>query len=347
MRRALLALALFLTPVAASAEDAASISKRAREAYERKDYDEALKLMRKAYELDPAPVLLNNIAVAHKELGHYREAHDLFLRVVTTSELPDSTRKRAEERLAELKQKLASPWLRVRIGADESARVDGKPWRQTEEAIVLPGEHIVEVRDLDGRRIRVERVYSVAGRRHDVPSRPTVERSFSTLTMNCPTEIISLEIDRMEIGLPVASDARIEIQKGNYAVRLDCRDRARYEARLDATAAEVRVPPMRLEALPEVVQVAPAPGPPSPWPPVAVGGAGVVAMAVAAGLLVSASADADDLEVMAPDPGRATITYAAALEIDDRRRFKSDAGVVVMSVGIAAAVGGAVWYLLQ
>jgi hypothetical protein len=349
VHRAALAIVLvLLSPAAAEAGDAKALVDRARAARSAGRLDEALELMRQAYEIDPAPALLNNVAVLLEALGRYREAHDTFQRVIALPRVSAELKAKDAERVRVLERRLSQAWLRVAAPAGFEARVDGTPWTHAGESDVLPGEHVVEVRDADGRSILIERTYSVTGRRSDLPTPPSLEHALATMVVRCPAAVAGLEIDRYTVSRPIAKDARVRIVRGSYDVRLECEGGPTYAGRVDATHRETVIPTAEMvEPTAVVMPPPPPPEAPSKWPSLVVGGIGLAGVGVGAGLLVSAGADGAAIDDGVPmNGGRADLTFREAGALDDRRRTKTDVGAVVLTTGVVALVAGAVWYFL-
>lgn len=95
LRRVLSVLVLLLLPVGAWSQtapsDARSIAQQATEQFQSANYDEAAILFQQAFNLDPDPILLFNLARSHQEMGDLPTALTLYFELV---ELTDSERVR-------------------------------------------------------------------------------------------------------------------------------------------------------------------------------------------------------------------------------------------------------------
>ncbi len=99
-----------LVPTEAFAQDAETarmveqLSDAAVERYLEKDYKGAIKLFEQAYELDPVPTLLFNIAKCHEKLQHWDEAIDFYELFIVEPEIDTQDRKAALERIEKLRE---------------------------------------------------------------------------------------------------------------------------------------------------------------------------------------------------------------------------------------------------
>ncbi|MEM9189565.1 MAG: CDC27 family protein [Myxococcota bacterium] len=115
-------------------------------AFDDGDFDRALGLFRRAYEILPHPDVAYNMARCLERLGRYREARDTFVSVAEVPELPAEVQATAGERARELNRRLA----RLSTGSwpdGTELRVDGElRCRAPCEPEVDPGPRVVTLR---------------------------------------------------------------------------------------------------------------------------------------------------------------------------------------------------------
>jgi hypothetical protein len=102
-----LAGATMADPVAAActSETASTLYARARQAFEAKRYDESVTLLHIAYDCDPNPVYLGNIARAYEEAGRQNDALDAW-RAYLNATTDERERAQIEARIAILARKI-------------------------------------------------------------------------------------------------------------------------------------------------------------------------------------------------------------------------------------------------
>lgn len=116
-------------------------------------YAAAVQALEESYRINPAPVALYNLALAHRELGHALVAIDLFDRYLREGgdRLPAERAQAVRTTLAELRAGLATVVFSV-VPAGYRVTVDGRAQPVEDNALRLdPGDHVVEV-GADGHR---------------------------------------------------------------------------------------------------------------------------------------------------------------------------------------------------
>ena len=93
------AIALFATT--AHAQEAGDLVQRATEFFAAGEFEEAAALFEEAFELDPHPVIMFNLARAHQEMGDLPGALN-FLKIIRTIEAPAHVAEAAETKIAEV-----------------------------------------------------------------------------------------------------------------------------------------------------------------------------------------------------------------------------------------------------
>jgi hypothetical protein len=108
LRAALVSLGLVLASAAARADSPeAQVERLAAEAvnaYRGADYNHAVELLQKAYEIRQVPALLYNMAKAYDKLGDVEHASDAYRRYVASLDADPKLKAKAEARLTQLEQ---------------------------------------------------------------------------------------------------------------------------------------------------------------------------------------------------------------------------------------------------
>ena len=166
------ALALALAAPAAAQDDARQLFTQGQAAYETGDYDTAVRLWLRAYELDPRPLLQYNLAQAYERFGQLDAAVRAYRVYVDATPGDDQRATNARARIASLEQRVGQTGITL-TGGPQGARVliDGQdrgllprpdPYR------VEPGSHRIVVR-ADGFEDFVAPVAVSAGQQVSVP----------------------------------------------------------------------------------------------------------------------------------------------------------------------------------
>jgi hypothetical protein len=95
----LIAIALFTTP--AHAQDAGDLVQRATELFSAGEFEEAAELFAEAFELDPHPVIMFNLARAHQEMGDLPGALN-YLEIIRTMDAPVHVAEAADAKITEV-----------------------------------------------------------------------------------------------------------------------------------------------------------------------------------------------------------------------------------------------------
>lgn len=168
-----LAVAVGLTLICAAplrAQDARVLFERGEEAYAEGRYEEAIRAWQAAFELEPRPRLLFNVARAQELLGDLEAALENLERFLELAPETEPFREGAVRRVASLRERIARTAIRL-VGAPAGARivVDGEDRGlapRPDPILVAPGEHEVVIQDR-GRRQRFH-VVVTAGQQLEV-----------------------------------------------------------------------------------------------------------------------------------------------------------------------------------
>ncbi len=335
-------------------EQLADVQGRIREAtehFQAERYAEALETIRRVEPLAAAlgvgyqAAIQRNVARCLEQLGRPGEAataYDAF--VVLSARLPRRQRDRAREEEARTAagRLRATGALAVRCqdavvhgdGFDPPSLPCPALWRD-----VAPGTFRARVRSAAG----VESTVSVtvtAGARTEVEAVLPAELTLAGLPRGA-----QLFVDGQRQG----SEAPLRLRPGRHMIRVEAPGYERWERGLQLRAGTRTAEQVEARPLPAP---APAPEEPSPWP-WALGGTGVAATGAGAFFLVSAAASYDDAEA-------ATARHNASSDAAERAARRADAeaatadgessaslGYALVGVGVAAVVGGVVWWLLE
>lgn len=148
---ALLASTIAIAPSSAAAqEDARELFLQGQAAYETGDYETAVRLWERAYEIDARPLLQHNLAQAYERLGHLDRAVAAYRIYVANAPGDDARARNARARIASLEQRVSNTSLHLSGGPEgATVTIDGQdrgrmphpdPFR------LEPGSHRIVVR---------------------------------------------------------------------------------------------------------------------------------------------------------------------------------------------------------
>lgn len=237
-------------------------------------YQEAALALERSYALRPVPVALYNLALAHRGLGRYRSAIELFdryLRADTANIAPERLAAIRAER-EDLVRALVEATIRV-TPADATLRVDGaEPARSPGFLVLDPGAHLLEW-SAPLHRPRREAITATPGSRpaFDIALEPIRE---GRLQVESPAPNVAIELDGARVGVG-RFDAEVPI--GDHTLSLRAAGYRPAQRRVTVSpAGTVRV-----------VITLEREGPPGWVIPTAVAGGAVVLGAVIAGVVVA------------------------------------------------------------
>lgn len=311
----------------ASAEE---VFGRARAAFQRGAFDEAIALLQAAQRGEPRAVYVFNIARSYEEMGFLREAYDHFVlypsQPRTTPELVADAAARAAA-LAPLLQRAVVD-LRS-LPATTRAALDGG-LVPNEVLPLAPGAHTLCVVPEEAQRASCWTRELDAARRVAWPPEGG---------------------DRGTVALPPGATVRIDGQSlpfapGVSAVELDAGVHA-----VEVTASGAPTRTRRIEVLADAHVTLEEPGPlaepadPGPWILVGVGSA---AAAAGAGLLIAALVESQPLASPQRDGGVITdLTQAEAQRLGEQVDTLVLSGSVLAGAGVALVAGGLTWWALE
>jgi tetratricopeptide (TPR) repeat protein len=172
---------LLLAAAPLRAQDARELFVRGEEAFAHGRYEDAIRDWQAAFELDPRPRLLFNVARAHERLGALETALATFERFLAEAPEDEPVRETAVRNVAALRERIARTAILV-VDAPHGATisVDGEERGlapRPDPILVSPGDHEVVVRS--GGDVQRFRIVVTAGRQLEVraaPTTPTTQR---------------------------------------------------------------------------------------------------------------------------------------------------------------------------
>lgn len=323
--------ALALLAVVAMAIPPDAAYEQAREAFAAECFEDALVLLDEAIEADPQPTYIYNRARVLDALGRFGEARRTFLRVTAIPDVEADLKRLALDQARTLKEAAETATLRFDgLAPGDLAQIDDRliPRPKADQRL-SPGEHQICV-------LRRGRITAACWRR----SLPKGERTAwpfpgsaarGTLVLARPAA--SIRLDGALLLLDARRLGRLEVDAGTHELRID--------DALGRRTVAVDVLPGKVLPVPEPSNDGAAAGVTQPlesrgpWPWITVGTG--VAVAAGGGTLLAITAGAKT-----PDPDQTQVDHQAAWG-DAQTQWT--VGLVLVGVGTAALVGGAVWAL--
>ncbi len=329
-------------------------------------------LLRDAYEIRPAPELMNNLGRVLEELGRYRESFEAYKKVADDPEADPNLRALDASRMAIVQGKLGKAWVLPKLKPDGvELRVDGeKPTAPPgQEFSSDPGLRALEMRSPAGdevflrfRELTLD-VRTVIEQDLDNPPASSGRLLFEGLT----PALESITVNGYDLRADVSGLAALRLPSGRY--RVEIKQEGKKALGVDANVGAGTTMSLT-ELLPKPKTAKPKPKPkaepkpePKPEPvveesapdegggagiwPWVTAGAGLALVGGGVGMHFLAEADRDEIRDAKRDAqGRLLISLADAQTIEDDANTKDTIGVVVGAVGAAAIIGGVTWWLL-
>ena len=337
-------------PSKAARQAAETFYEEAKAAYEAGDMDRALAKLRSAIESVPKPVYVYNLGRTLEGAGRLRAAYDTFLRAQALPDISADLRQLAAagvERLAAVRNKAV---LDVSGFAEGSMiQVDADLVTDAAAARTLePGRHQVCALSPAKDRLSCFSRPLNAGLRATFPPEVGLR---STLTWPDDVQPSGLSLGGHRLLVPVGSVRTLDLDAGRLSVALQTADGRSFEGDVDllpeatrelALAAPAPPTPAGAPTAPEE-ETAAGPGV-APWIVVGVGaaaaGTGAVLWGLSAGVAgVPASQDVGGVPIYDK-------TQAERRSEWEDAQTQELAGAILVGVGAAALLGGAVWLLV-
>lgn len=320
------------------------------------DLEASIEVLRRAYAIEPLPVLLNNIARALEALGRYREAAATYHKVADDPQATDPQLVALDlSRLKALEPKLSRAWVQVESSvAAEQLLVDGARallrdlGHDRRELELAPGAHVFEY-STDGTDV-VLRFGSFAA---DTSTIGFAIANDATLPLT-NVHARAVTIDGYRVRASMAGVERVHVAAGAHRIELSIEGGATFARAVIARSGEELDPrppaPSVAVAVAGSVRapvVAPEPSSP-PWLAIALGCGGAGLGAAGAIFTVLASGNRQDVKDALAQPAEArALTMREALELESSANREATTGAVLLSAGVAVAAGALVAWMLH
>lgn len=324
------------------------------------DLERTAAMLRQAIEVKPVPEMLNNLGSIYEDLGRYADAVEMYKKVVANPRADGVLKRLDATRIELLANKLDQGWVAIDSKAkDLKVFVDGEAanWKPGTEVPVKPGPAAVELATPDGQRAQVAFGNYEAGRRTSVTvSLGTKVKEMGRISWTrTVTRLKGFTVN----GYALTGDLRklqaVHLAPGRYVVEGKQAGRAPVMQAVQVSAGQTQDLTAALMGASEVVLPA---GTTSAEVVVEGGGSsgnamrwgtiGVGAALAGTGIALMSMAKADRNQVKdAEVDGVMTMPMSEAVALEDSANTKGLAGSVLMGLGLAGAVGGAVWLVLD
>ena len=314
------------------------------------DLPTAAAALERALELNYSPELANNLARVNEEMGKYAIAYDIYVQVSNDPLADRSLRALDSGRMAALQPKIGVAWVVPEILPVGSAiTVDGRllagralrleqatgpGWSSLE--LIAPGAEEVVVRVLKfpvGERTTFT---------EDLTKRPEADAIVSFANI-LPVGEVRLNGRRLATDLAVIPTCRVSSGPLVLDIRRPGIKPEVHELDLDPGAQVAVSEILRSEHAPMAGAIS------QPWRPSRapwyVGGAGGAATLAGVGFLLSASAAKGELDDHTE--GKVALSHPEAQDLNERADGHGTLGNALLGVGVAALVGGTIWYVDQ
>jgi hypothetical protein len=340
------------------------LAKEASKAREKGHLEASLALLRRAYALEPLPVLLNNIARALEDLGRYREAAEAYRKVVADRAAEPALAAKDRVRLAELEPKIVRAWVQLDpIVDDGTLIVDGRIIRATpigenkRELELDPGRHVFE---LSEERDVVLRIAQLEARTSTIDLSARVGGAIQL--PQARFRIRAIAIDGAAIRSPLAAVELVHLLAGHHALVVSgeeigevalelivpagatvALETALASKRTSASHAALSNPSAAAIEAREAREAGSALG---PYLPI---GAGAAAIGTGAILAVLAKRDRDRVRsaLTTTDPVITGITLHDADMLEHRANLESSGAAIAIGLGALAIAFGVGWLLFE
>lgn len=341
---ALAALSLLVCAAPAAAEEASEVSEvseieayqRARAAFTKEDYPEALQWLRHANALSPKAEYVYNMGRSLEEMGRLREAHDQFLLVKAQPDVSEDLKRLAQARveaLAPLRDRALLRWGTLGPGA--TAQIDAELIADaTGERPLKAGRHQICVLSDAGARLRCWRRDLRAGFRADVP----LSGARATIVWPAGADAKSLTLGGHRMLVDPAALKTIEVDPGSHQLGVELASGQARQIALSLLPDATHRLSLDAEEKPEGGG---GPGP-AGW---IVGGVGVAAMGVGVALMLDAESQRVGLEddlVRDADGVIISTTQVADAQAFEDADDQTLVGGVLMGAGAALALTGVI-----
>jgi len=311
-----------------------------REAYVAGDFAAALRLLRRAHRLEPKALFVYNIGAVQERMGELSAAYGTFLKAQAFPGVTPKVAELARFKAGEIKPLLDKAVVQLNgLRDDVALQVDRKRITDRSKDLVLPaGPHVMcWYGPGSGRAVCLLRSLD-RGRRAPLAPSPALA---DLPSLSWEPGLESLAVYGMPLTTDLAKLTRLRLEAGTHTISYRYRGEAKQSRTITLEAGET----LELARIPSAPPVVIKSEPPSSgyihW---SVVGPGIAAAATGAALLAVGGADrAAALE--SDDAGLAhTLSQRDAFEQLDSADGKLLIGGVLTGLGVAAIIGGVVWW---
>ncbi len=337
-------LVLCMLPASSLGNDYDGLLEEALDARKQGKYLQAASLLQQAYDIQPDPILLNNIGKMYEEAGQYQKAYNTYKEVADDPNADSGLRAKDEQRMNNLKPMLSQGHFVIKSDAAAintwlGDRVDKSTYRVEQQR--APGRHYLEIQTK--KECLISPITLVTA------ERITIDLGQHTATAT--TRISGVGVSGLETiavnGYELQSDLdgldAVRLTPGLYEIELSFSDGSKYEI----TKTFTKDTKLNLESYATTFTRTET-------------GAGfgsgpqenlwikssAVALGVGlttAGGFMSYNAHSDTDDIMSDT----SITMFDAKDRWVEARASGDRGVILMSVGLTALTGGVLWLMLD
>jgi hypothetical protein len=219
-----LAAGTFVSPAALAGRTAESVMNEAVKAREAGDLERVVALLREAYQLHPAPAILNNLGKILEQMGRYREAVDAYQRVADDPKADAQLRTLDTSRIAALRPKMNKAWVLPQVDPPDALIYMDGAFVDLPPGVEFPASHrrhVILVVHPDGEQAVVR-----------VLKFPVERRTVFTLQMGTPhptdgvleipaeAGLRSLSLDGRALGPVVRKLRSVRLPAGTYELEV-------------------------------------------------------------------------------------------------------------------------------
>lgn len=320
-----------------------SLIESARTARSEGAFLKAAQLLLKAYQMNPSPILLNNIGKMYEDSGQYRKAYDAYKNVADDPKAPSNLRPMNISRMNGIEAKLSKGHLLINApNAIREVHVDRELITREvfsiERAVPL-GKLAVEFRQDQSARVYIGWVLSKAGERTLVNLDGWQKKATAKITAINLSGLKALRINGYEVHH--LDTHEIKLRPNTYLIELEFRDGSLYER----TSALKKGSTITLDSFATKFTLVRAsdiqPRDSQFWFK-----GGAVALGVGlttAGGLLALNANGEHQDILANE--NIGMLQAQARWTDAQER--GDRGVSLMGIGLTALTSGILWFVLD
>lgn len=306
-------------------------------------YLKAAQLLLKAYQMNPNPVLLNNIGKMYEEAGKYKKAYEAYKSVADDPDAPSDLRPMNISRMNGIQDKLSKGHLII-IGTKPVAkvRIDDEDVDKTifhiERSLAL-GKYAVEFKKKKSKRIYISWVSMVAGERKTIRLKRIQKAAKAKITALNLAGISEIRINGYTVHHRNSSS--ILLKPATYLIELEFKDGAVYERTVSLKKGTNLAVDDFATTFTEMQAPDSTQSDPKFWykgGAVALG----VGLTTAGGLLALNASDTHN-QIL----GNPSLSMVEAKQEWDNAQTRGDRGLGLMGIGLTALTSGILWFALD